>query len=201
MSENLIDEIISNLYVGDISSSEKFQGIVCNVLETKTTVRKDAHWFPILNNKLGTVEVISDAQWFPILNDELGTVDIIQLENLFRFVNKARIGRPETPILIHCGAGVERSPLATAYVIFRMISSTETYNAMWKILHETVQGNPHDPLFIQAYKYVKIQHPRTQYRLSWIPKWFREGLAPSSYTKIIDEGQWSENFTKKEVKK
>ena len=61
-------------------------------------------------------------------------------------------------VLVHCGAGIERSPLAVAWYL------SENVAASW------YQSNGLDPIFTleQAYKFIVLKRPQVQDRRHWI---------------------------------
>lgn len=136
-----LDEIWDNIYVGNIVDAKTFQGVICCVLEQT-------------NPDVLEGNVREDAHMFPILDTVYGEVNMAMIELLAQFAIRTRRGRPNTKILIHCGAGVERSPLAVAYVIFRAYRG----DFRW---------------FTEAYEMVKRKHPDTRDRSNWIPDWVR----------------------------
>jgi protein-tyrosine phosphatase len=121
-----MDEILPGLYLGDANDALKAEGmvIIC-VLEVKPpTEPQGAIFFPFLENGIANMN---------ILRDFASTVD--------------RLLTDGKKVLVHCGGGIERSPLAVAFYI------------SWK------RGIPIE----EAYQIVEQKHPQTQRRLQWLP--------------------------------
>lgn len=103
---------------------------VLNVLEAAPATPYDA-WVPILRTNADNEEV---------------EADVSALESVVRTIAMARTqGRV---VYLHCGQGIERSPLAAAWTL-------------WK-LGETAS-------FDEAYREVRHLHRPTQDRAVWIP--------------------------------
>lgn len=126
----MLTEFSHKLFVGSMDDARKFKGIVVNVLEINDSIRNDGVKF----------EMGKDEIYFPIFNDLIAKFDIVQLELLFRFVVRKRM-LGDVPILIHCGVGIERSPFAMAYVLFRMgdyPTLNSAYTAVVKVVGRNV---------------------------------------------------------------
>ena len=126
----MLTDFPHNLFVGDIDDAKGFKGTVINVLEVNDSIRNDGKRFRKL---IGPNEI-----YFPVFNDTIAEFDIVQLELLFRFVLR-RI-KLDKNILIHCGAGIERSPFAMAYVLFRL-GDYSTLLTAYKAVGERVGRN------------------------------------------------------------
>jgi predicted protein tyrosine phosphatase len=126
----MLTDFPHNLFVGDIDDAKGFKGTVINVLEVNDSIRNDGKRFREL---IGPNEI-----YFPVFNDTIAEFDIVQLELLFRFVLR-RI-KLDKNILIHCGAGIERSPFAMAYVLFRL-GDYSTLLTAYKAVGERVGRN------------------------------------------------------------
>ena len=119
-------EFPHHLFVGSMDDAKKFKGIVVNVLEINDSIRNDGAKFEMGENEI----------YFPIFNDMIAKFDIVQLELLFRFVLRKRM-LGNVPILVHCGAGIERSPFAMAYILFRM-GDYPTLSSAYKVVVKVV---------------------------------------------------------------
>lgn len=152
--------VYPRLYVGNISDSQNFNGIVCCVLEKNASFYFDGE-----NNRQ---KLRNDALCFPIYNDSIFEFDIVQLELLARFVGRTLKNYSDN-IIIHCGAGWERSPFATAYVLWRNFNDF--------------------PSLSSAYDYVKKVHPDTKNVANWIPKWWKNLYFTSKLEKFNKESE------------
>ena len=101
-------EIIGNLFVGDMTDARSgFGGLIICVLEEKPFDEPaNATWIPFLAQGLRSLEITSE-----IIDNALNG------------------GRP---VLVHCGAGSERAPLAVAWFLHRRRGMTldEAYNLL-----------------------------------------------------------------------
>jgi protein-tyrosine phosphatase len=88
-------EIIENLFVGDMDDARAgFNGLIICVLEERPLDEPaDAAWIPFMADGVRSLELTADT-----IDDAL---------------NDAR------PVLVHCGAGSERAPLAVAWYLNR----------------------------------------------------------------------------------
>lgn len=95
-----MDEIVEKLFVGDMSDAHSgFEGLIICVLEDKPFDEPaNATWVPFLAEGLRSLEI---------------TAEIID--------NALNGGRP---VLVHCGAGSERAPLAVAWYLYRRRAMT-----------------------------------------------------------------------------
>jgi len=132
--------IIENLYVGDIDDAHRVYmhrqaDVIINVLESPDPDEHtpDEIWMPFAREKMaphhGENKMIAD-------HDKLDAIADLIDANL----------RKGKRILIHCGMGAERSPLAV----------------MWFL--KTKRGMTLD----SAYAFVKRQRPITMYSLDWL---------------------------------
>jgi hypothetical protein len=122
------NEIIKGLFVGDIKDPEYFRssypdGVIINILEGGAIdpERRDYLWVPLLY-PLTTYPKVNKT------NKEL----IMKLihENLIQGKN----------ILVHCGAGMERSPLVVACYLkeYHMLSLDEAYKVVKTHRRQTI---------------------------------------------------------------
>lgn len=129
----MYNEIIQNLYIGDMSDAIMFEhdhpeGRIYCVLELRPEDEPlDAHHIPICQEIAGELRV-------KLLNKRL----------LLKLIHGQLIkGRK---VLVHCGAGIERSPLAVACYL----------------------ADYHEMSMDDAYKLIKEKRPQVQDRRSWL---------------------------------
>ncbi len=129
-------EIIDNLFVGNENDGMgPFDGMVINVTETQTG-RPGVTWIPICQDYTT-----------PLGAPFMASID--QLNAVAEVIDNALANEKiKRKILVHCYAGIERSPLAIAW-----------------FLH-TKRGMTLD----EAYKLIKQKRPIVQDRQVWIPK-------------------------------
>ncbi len=126
----MYNQILSNLYVGDIDDAHKFRqqkpdGVIICVLEERPFNEPfKAYHIPVITNS--------------------GHVHTEQLDHIAFFLESLIKNGAE--VLVHCAAGIERSPLTVAYYI--------SYS----------KGISID----EAYKIVKRQRPQAQDRTIWL---------------------------------
>lgn len=95
-------EIIPNLFIGDLEDAKHFgdshyNGVTLCVLESL----RDPDYFPDF--------------FVPVVNMDMRQVDSFKLDICAYIIEQCL--QNEKPVLVHCGAGVERSPLATAWFL------------------------------------------------------------------------------------
>lgn len=88
-------EILSNLYLGGITDAEGFEGERLCVLEEVKNYRQ-SDW--------------AGAKWIPVHKD--GVVSREKIAEAGRFITERLDAGAR--LLVHCGAGMERSPLTVA---------------------------------------------------------------------------------------
>ena len=106
----MMSEILPNLFIGDWQDAQQpFDGFIFNVLENPPPPgvypSPNVGWVPILK-QVGN-EVRADR----------GSLDIAA-DNIESALNSH--GR----VLVHCGAGIERSPLVVAWFLHRKLGMT-----------------------------------------------------------------------------
>lgn len=116
----MADEIIEGLWLGDLD----------DVIEPIVYKRE----FERVINVLNLIEP-----------DDAGYIDFFVIDALAIIINKALESRQER-ILVHCGAGIERSPLVIVYFL-------------WKYKQYTLN---------QAYEHVKMKRQVVQDRSHWL---------------------------------
>jgi len=129
----MYNEIIKNLYVGDIEDVLRFEkdhpeGRIFCVLEIRPEEEPiDAHHIPLCKEISGQLRV-----------------NYVNKRVLLKLIHEHLIrGRK---VLVHCGAGIERSPLAVACYL----------------------KDYHDLSLDEAYKIVKDHKPQAQDRRDWL---------------------------------
>ena len=136
-------EIVPNLYVGDLPDSLQFaadynDGMIICVLESRPISEpRNATWIPILSTQLG---------------DGLVWADPVQLDTVKSVIDNALLNGRK--VLVHCGAGIERSPLAVAWYLA-------------KTQHTTIED---------AYEIVRKGRSQTQVRTVWLKEKPNESL-------------------------
>ncbi len=134
-------EILPNLFLGDLADAKRWQGFTITVLEYRP---------PELPTNVVHIPIVDT-------NGTTGSDDVhvlfVQLEALVTVVDAA-MARGEK-VLISCGQGMERSPLAVVWYLFR-----------WKGM--SVE---------EAYRLIREKRPQVIEHLEWLhgegfPKWW-----------------------------
>jgi protein-tyrosine phosphatase len=117
MSLNGPNEIIENLFVGDMMDSMNFDGMSICVLEQRDTLAKNATWIPILTYLPTSVDGVT-----------IPKADKKQLDAAAEVIDSALQGGKK--VLVHCAAGIERSPLTVVWYLHRKknMSIEDAYN-------------------------------------------------------------------------
>ncbi len=127
----MFNKIIENLYIGDLEDSKTFEeqfpitGVILCVLENRPLDEP---------NNAFHVAIKTDSDH----------VHFEQLDKVFTFIDAML--KTNHHVLVHCMAGIERSPLTVAYFL------TKHYGI-------TIE---------EAYKIVKKGRPQTQDRREWL---------------------------------
>lgn len=103
-----MDEILPGLFIGDFADAQTpFDGFIFNVLENPPEMKmyrypENVGWIPILRYRQTEfgVEVYADP----------GALDSAAINIAAALVSHKRV-------LVHCGGGIERSPLAVAWFL------------------------------------------------------------------------------------
>ncbi|MEM0142647.1 MAG: dual specificity protein phosphatase [Candidatus Parvarchaeum sp.] len=141
--------LYDELYVGNIEDALNFEGEVITVLEYDTTINSE---FEEVFDKLHKRRIYH----IPVLEGE-SVLSVLALEGIARLVKRLRKAYQEKPILIHCWGGMERSPIASAWVLWR--NYPEKF-----------------PSFVNAYDFVKSKRKVVLDRMDWFEPWVRNGL-------------------------
>lgn len=121
-----------NLYIGDLEDAKTWKGPIICVLERLPNDEPDhALWIPFLKTKYddGFIEYALPQQ-----------LDLISV-----MIDNNRLQKNK-PLLVHCTAGMERSPLAVAWWLSKKI----------------------DIPIEESYEIVKKYRPQTMEHLEWI---------------------------------
>ncbi len=133
-------EITPKLFVGNQRSVQDFNGTIICVLERKPDNEPARSWIlPLLQARVSnpTVHLYGGES----LTDWEATV-----ESLDAIADAIHFALETGSCLVHCSAGVERSPLAVSWYLFRK----------------------HDMSFTKAYTLVHDKRPIAQYRPAWL---------------------------------
>lgn len=136
----MVTKIQNNLYLGDWNDAQKFEGsIICVMQELLSIEPMNAYWIPIIRTSKPT----NDHQL--IEEQELTVTALPQQLHMVatRIISNQCDG---IPTLVHCMAGIERSPLAIVWYLhaFKYMG--------WN----------------KAYDFVKKKRPEVANRLSWL---------------------------------
>ncbi|MEM0143170.1 MAG: hypothetical protein QXL94_04365 [Candidatus Parvarchaeum sp.] len=145
----MVTELYDKIYLGDIEDALGFDGEVITVLEYDPSIDSDFEEFFDRLHKKHTYHV-------PVL--EGGNVlSVLALEGVARLVKRLRRAKGDVPILIHCWGGMERSPIASAWTLWRNYS--EEF-----------------PSFMNAYDFVKSKRKVVLDRMDWFEPWVKNGI-------------------------
>lgn len=123
-----MDEIIENLFVGDmVDARAGFDGLTICVLEEKP------------------FDEPANATWIPFLAEGIRSLEITA-----EIIDRALAGG--RAVLVHCGAGSERAPLAVAWFLYRQRAMT----------------------LDEAYDLLKSRRPIVQDRRFWLRQYLEE---------------------------
>ena len=139
------NEIVSGIYIGDITSDTDFDGDRICVLENACA--NGCEHFPIL-------QIGSDGQPF---------ASSINLDRVADRVEQSLINNRK--ILVHCGAGVERSPLSVVWYLHKKKNLT----------------------IEEAYKFVMLKRPEAQDRRVWLSNYsLKIGYCQMTYKRDLE---------------
>ena len=134
-----MNEILTNLYLGDAEDALTFDGTIICVQQNIPWEEPDhAYWIPIIRTDK---PVTTQNEHIASAGVKI-TILPHQLDMVARLISEKR----DKPILVHCRGGMERSPLAVMYYLHHYVDMT------WN----------------EAYDFVKSKRPETQNRLSWL---------------------------------
>lgn len=125
-----MDEIIPNLWLGDKEDAEKVDDGFIVVSVADKAIDRDNFLIPIYN------------LWGKEYNGKVENMDAFMVKKARKLI--AHLLGYGKKVLVHCDAGIDRSPFIVAKVI---------------------QG--HDVNFEKAYAFVKKKHPQTFEHFEW----------------------------------
>jgi protein-tyrosine phosphatase len=146
----MVTKILDHLYLGDLMDARKFKGeIICVMQDIPNAEPKEAYWIPAIRTK----DVRIDYDKLIGEQDVEVTALKHQIDLVTFMTNKnAKLG---VDTLIHCMAGIERSPLVVA-------SYLHDYNGMtWN----------------EAYDFIQEKRPEVANRLTWLNMTYDERTA------------------------
>ncbi|MHB8483521.1 MAG: dual specificity protein phosphatase family protein [Nitrospiria bacterium] len=102
-------KILENLYLGDWQDGLSFDGDVINVLDKEEMgedqkFNKNAIWIPVVEYLHISAKGVS-----------IPRANITRLDSVLKLVDT--LLAEDLKVLIHCGAGMERSPLAVVWIL------------------------------------------------------------------------------------
>lgn len=145
----MVTKILDHLYLGDWNDAQKFEGeIICVMQDIMSIEPKKAYWIPIIRTvgKLNYDKLIEEQD-----------VEVTALPHqidLCTFMIDKNL-KYEADTLVHCMAGIERSPLVIA-------SYLHEYNNMtWD----------------EAYEFITEKRPEVANRLQWLNMTYDERMS------------------------
>ena len=145
----MVSKILDHLYLGDAEDAKNFDGtIICAMQEIPEDEPMEAYWIPVIRSSvpLNIKELIADqGAEITALQQQLSLI----AEIIFHHEGSGK------PVLVHCLAGIERSPLAIVFY-----------------LHYFKKMN-----WDEAYEYVKEKRPQVQNRLQWLNMTYEERMS------------------------
>ena len=136
----MVSKILNHLYLGDWQDAQKFEGeIICVTQEIMSTEPEKSYWIPVIRTSKPT----NDEEL--IEEQEIEVTALPHQIELITFMIDANI-KYKKDTLIHCMAGIERSPLVVA-----------------SYLHEYENMN-----WGKAYNLLKEKRPEVSNRLQWL---------------------------------
>lgn len=145
----MVTKICDFLYLGDINDAKTFDGEVIMVAQDTPRDQQDhSYWIPCFK-----IETEWDKE--ELIHGQDVEVKIIK-NNIDLVIQRIReCGKYNEKILIHCIAGIERSPLIIA-----------------KFLHDYNGMN-----WDEAYDYIQKKRPEVQNRLQWLNMTYDERMS------------------------
>lgn len=145
----MVTKILDHLYLGDFVDALTFKGtIVCVMQELQNKEPMNAFWVPIVRSRinLDDHELLADQ-------DENIVALRHQIDNICGWISAHMDDKED--ILIHCMAGIERSPLVVACY-----------------LHDYMKMS-----YYEAYDFIKEKRPEVANRLSWLNMTYDERMS------------------------
>lgn len=138
----MVTKILDHLYLGDIHDARKFEGTIICVMQdlVEALEPEKAYWIPVIRTSGGEI----DYDKLIAENDVVVRALPHQIDVVVDMIHDYR--RCYQDVLIHCMAGIERSPLVIACY-----------------LHDW-EGYTWD----EAYDFIKEKRPEVANRLPWL---------------------------------
>ena len=147
----MVSKIRDHLYLGDWQDAQKFDGdIICVTQEIMSIEPMNAYWIPIIRTSK------------PTNDDELieeQDIEVTALKHQLELVVQTISNGLERnrDVLVHCMAGIERSPLAIVFYLHGYVFTDKTWE--------------------ECYDFVKSKRPEVQNRLEWLNMSFNERMS------------------------
>jgi len=136
--------ITDHIYIGDVEDAKGWEGPLICVLETLPDIEPNhAIWIPILKNRLEKVKHKDSDYTYHEYVDHAIPQQLDLVSSIMDIILESG-----EDLLVHCGAGQERSPLAVTYYLHKK----------WNIPLE------------DAFAKVKEKRPEALNRLYWLNK-------------------------------
>ena len=143
------NKIIHDIWVGDLEDAKVWEGPLICVLETLPDIEPDhAFWVPIIKNRLEKVEHKESDYTYHEYVDHAIPQQLDLVASLMDIILAS-----DEDVLVHCGAGQERSPLAVTWYLHKK----------WNIPIE------------EAFAKVKEKRPQALNRIYWLNKEEKHG--------------------------
>lgn len=145
----MVTKILDHLYLGDFVDALAWKDTLVTVIEDiPKAIPMKSYWIPVIRTNR------------PHNDDELiAGLDIVVTALEKNLLLVAEIIKQHensgTPVLVHCMAGIERSPLAVVYYLHYFKNMT------WD----------------DAYDFVKSKRPQVQNRLQWLNMTYDERMS------------------------
>ena len=145
----MADKIKDCIWLGDFVDALKFEGeIICVLQDIPKGEPKEALWIPVVRSSTTLTDTQLVAEQDAYVYAQKSNLDLIA-----RILEENKQKSIKT--LIHCMAGIERSPLAIVHWL-------HTY---------------HGFSYNEAYKYVQKRRPEVQNRLQWLNLSYNEHMS------------------------
>lgn len=145
----MVTKILDHLYLGDWNDAQKFDGtIICVMQDILSVEPKHAYWIPIIRTTGGEID------YDKLIDDQDLEVTALPHQLMIAGV-LINMGMDEGDVLVHCMAGIERSPLTIVYYL------------------KNYKGYTWD----DAYKFVQDKRPEVANRLSWLNMTYDERMS------------------------
>ena len=136
----MVTKILDRLYLGDWADAQKFDGTIICVMQDILSVEPiNAYWIPVIR----TSKPVDDNHLIDGQDLEITGLKH-QLELISELIHDNRIDGKD--VLVHCMAGIERSPLTIVYYLHKY----------------------RDMSWDRAYSFVQEKRPEVANRLQWL---------------------------------